>query len=295
MTISNKTKLSIFIAIFLWASAFVGIRAALSSFSPEGLALLRFAIASICMAFVYLRIPQKSIRSPRDMMTIMVLGAIGIGIYNITLNHGELTVSSGIASFIASQTPVISAIIAMLLLNEKLTSMRVFGLVVSILGVFLMTANKENSFNWDPNILYLLLATLSGSIFTIGQKPFYQKYHPIEVTAFGVWGGALFLLPQLGKLHNDLQHATVAATAVVAYLGIFPGAIAYIAWGYTLSKIPVVRAASFLYFMPFLATFLGWLYLGEIILWQSMVGGVIAIVGVLLVNKSYTINLTGRV
>lgn len=292
---SSKVKLCVFVAILLWASAFVGIRAALPSFSPEGLALLRYLVAAMCMGLVYYRVPRKTIRSPRDIISILLLGMIGIGVYNLTLNHGELTVSSGMASFIASQTPIISAIIAMLMLNEKLTKLRLMGLAVSVIGMFVMTLSREGGFSWDPNINYLLLATLSGSIFTIGQKSFYQKYHPIEVTAFGVWGGVLFLLPQMAKLHQDLQHASHAAIAIVVYLGIFPGAVAYLAWGYALSKIPVVRASSFLYFMPFLATLLGWLYLGEIVIWQTMLGGMLAIVGVALVNKSYQVNLTRSV
>lgn len=290
---SNTVKLAVVMAIFLWASAFVCIRAALVSFSPEGLALLRFLIAAFCMAIFYYRVPNKTVRSPRDILSMLALGAIGIGVYNLMLNHGEMTVSSGVASFIASQTPIISAIIAVVLLNEKLTLVRVLGFIVSMLGVYVMTVNQGNGFGWDPNIIYLLLATLAGSVFTIGQKSFYKKYHPIEVTAFGVWGGVLFLLPQFAKLHQDLQHASFLAIATVAYLGIFPGAFAYIAWGYTLSKIPVVRATSFLYFMPFLATLLGWFYLGEAVLWQSMIGGLLAITGVLLVNRSYRMNLTG--
>lgn len=293
---STSVKICLVTSILLWASAFVGIRVALSAFSPEGLALLRFTVASMCMVLLYLRIPNKTVRSPRDMLKMMSLGAIGIGIYNITLNHGELTVASGVASFIASQTPIISAVIAVVLLNEKMTTMRMLGLMVSILGVIVMTVSRQDGFSWDPNIFYLLLATLSGSIFTIGQKTFYKKYHPIEVTAFGVWGGTLFLLSQAASLNYDLhEHATWATTAVVIYLGIFPGAIAYVAWGYVLNKIPVVRASSFLYFMPFLATLLGWLYLGESVIWQSMLGGVLAVAGVALVNKSYQVNLTGRI
>lgn len=292
---TNTIKFTLMIAIFFWASAFVGIRAALMSFSPEGLALLRFMIAAACIGIFYFCLPTKTIKSFRDIAIIMSLGAIGIGIYNITLNHGELTVSSGVASFIASQTPVFSALIAVLLLNEKLTTMRILGLSVSMLGVFLMTVVKDDGFAWDPNIIYLLLATLSGSVFTIGLKSFYQKYHPLEVTTFGVWGGTLFLLTQMNSLYHDLHMATVTSIATVAYLGVFPGAIAYVAWGYILSKIPVIRAASFLYFMPFLAALLGWLYLGEVLQWQAMVGGLFAVVGVMLVNKSYQVNFAGRV
>jgi len=285
---TSRIKLAIMTSIFLWASAFVGIRDALNSFSPEGLALLRFIVASIGIAVIYLRLPSKLLRSPLEIAKIMGLGVIGIGVYNITLNHGELTVSSGIASFIASQSPVISAIIAVLVLNEKMSMQRVAGLAISIIGVLLMSVVKENGFEWDPNILYLFLSTLAGSVYTIGLKAFYQKYPPVEVTALGIWGGTLFMLmTQFSHLQQDWQTASLFDTLTVVYLGLFPGVLAYICWGYTLSKIPVIRATSFLYFMPFLATLLGWLYLGETLLWQAMIGALLAIMGVFLVNRSY--------
>lgn len=282
-----KTKLALLIAIILWASAFVGIRAGLSEYSPEGLALLRYLIASLCMGMVYFRLPQRSAISFKDISGLLVVGALGIGAYNVTLNHGEISISSGMSSFIVSQSPIITTVIAIFFFGERLTFSRVIGFVISIVGVALITLGEVGEFKWSPNLSYILLATLAGGCYSILQKPFLKKYHAIEATTFVIWGGTLFLLLYSSHLQHDLLHASFKATGTVIYLGIFPAAIGYMAWSYALQEIPASQAVSFLYFTPFLATTIGWIWLGEVPTGLSIFGGLLSIAGVWLVNQSY--------
>src|SRR5688572_28865376 len=113
---SLKIKFALLITIFLWASAFVGIRIGLQTYSPEGLALMRYLIASICMGVIYYRMPERTSICLRDVIALMSIGALGIGVYNIALNYGELFISSGVTSSIISQAPIISTLFAIFFL-----------------------------------------------------------------------------------------------------------------------------------------------------------------------------------
>ena len=289
---SYKIKFALVLAILLWASAFVGIRAGLNGYSPEGLALLRYLVASICMAIVYYRLPRRRMMPLKDMLGLMFVGALGIGVYNLTLNHGELVISSGMASFITSQSPIVTTIFAIAFLGEQINRLRIFGFLVSIFGVALIAVGEVGGFKWDVSLTYILLATLAGSCYTLMQKPFLKKYHAIEATTYVIWGGALFLALYAPKLQHDLTHVSLMETVMVVYLGIFPAAVGYLAWSYVLSEMPVTRAASFLYFIPFVATLMGWACLGEIPAILTIAGGLLAIVGVWLVNQSYQLKKT---
>ncbi|SRR5579883_90025 len=287
MTMSFQTKMALVLTIFLWASAFVAIRAGLQDYSPEGLALLRYLVASVCMAIVYCRLPQRNKMQLKDICALLGIGMLGIGVYNLTLNYGELSISSGMASFITSQSPIITTFFAIFFLRERLNVVRVMGFLVSISGVGLIAMGETGALQWSTGLTYILLATIAGGCYSVLQKQYLKKYHAIEATTYVIWGGTLFLSFYTPLLHQDLMHASLKTTLTVIYLGVFPAAVGYIAWSYVLAEIPASRAVSFLYFMPFVAMLLGWLCLGEIPVWLSVIGGVCAIFGVWLVNQSY--------
>src|SRR3990167_2330255 len=275
-----QTKIALIITTFLWASAFVGIRMGLHDYSPEGLALLRYLVASFCMGIVYFRLPYKTTMSVKHILALLMIGAIGIGFYNISLNYGEITVTSGMASFIISQSPIITTFLAVIFLGEKINHLRLWGFLVSFIGIACISLGEKKGFKWEHGVLYILLATIAGGCFSVLQKPFLKKYHIIEVTTYVIWGGTLFLAFYGSHLRHDLLTASYQSTLTVLYLGIFPAALGYLSWSYVLSKIPASRAVSFLYFMPFVATILGWMILNEVPMFMSLIGGLLAIAGV---------------
>lgn len=284
---SLSIRLALVIAITLWASAFVGIRVGLHGYSPEGLALLRYLIASCIMAIVYFRLPARSRMPMKDRLMLLLTGILGIGVYNITLNHGEQVIASGVASFITSQSPIITTVIAVAFLGERLNAARVLGFSVSLLGVILIAHGVLGGLRFDLSLMYILLATVSGSCYTIMQKPYLKKYHVIEATTYVMWGGTLFLLLYWPMLVHDLPRASMVSTITVVYLGVFPAALGYLAWSYALSHIPASRAVSFLYFLPVVTTAMGWLFLNEVPTLVSLFGGFLTIAGVYVINHSY--------
>lgn len=286
-SLSFNIKLLLLIVVSLWASAFVGIRAGLESYSPGGLALLRFGIASVLMFFVYVFRQRETQIAFLDGIKLMSIGALGIGFYNIALNYGELSVPSGPACFIVSQSPIITTILALIFLNERLTAWSICGMLISFIGVVLITYGMSHGFQVGIGVLDVAIATVLGSCYSIMQKPLLKKYHALDATAYMIWGGTLVLLFYSPHLPYEIYHASWHATIAVIYLGVFPAALAYMLWSYVLAKIPATQATSFLYFSPIVATLLGWIWLNEVPAMISLVGGLVALLGVWVVNRAY--------
>ncbi len=286
--LSIATKFWVVTAVFLWASAFVGIRMGLQGYSPGGLALLRFIIASICMVVVFFRLEKRSVISSKDFFLMLFIGATTMGGYHVALNYGEMTVPSGIASFIISQSPVMSVVFAMVFLRERLNGFVVVGMTISFLGMIFILFGQENNFNLSVGVLFVCFSAATGSVFSVLQKPFLKKYHAAEVTSFMIWGGTLAFLFYTPDVCHEIFSASALATCSVIYLGIFPAAVAYLAWSYVLSAMPASRAVNFLYFMPLIATLLGWIVLNEIPPLASLAGGIIGLLGVWIVNYGYS-------
>jgi drug/metabolite transporter (DMT)-like permease len=286
-TLSLKVKLAVAVTVFLWASAFVAIRSGLEGFSPGPLAYFRFLIAAICMTIIYFNLPTRNKISITDKLLMLIIGAITLGIYHITLNYGEMTISAGLASFVVSQAPIITTLFAILFLRERLNKMGIVGLAISTLGMILILLAQDNNMQVNIGILYALAAAIAGSAFNVLQKLFLKKYSAIEVTTYGIWGSLITFSYYLPAFSHEIFNASFKAILSALYLGIFPAAIATMTWTYTLSAMPASRASNFIYFMPIIATVLGWLCLGEAPLLLSFLGGMLALAGVWVVNKSY--------
>ncbi|HLA45645.1 MAG TPA: DMT family transporter [Aggregatilineales bacterium] len=278
-----RTFAALMLTIVTWASAFAAIRAGLEAYSPAHVALLRYLTASLVLA-VY----AASIRMPlprlRDVPGVMFSGVIGIAIYNLALNTGEETVSAGVASFLIATAPVFVALLAMIFLKERLRAIGWMGIALSFCGAAVIALSKDDGFALESRAMLILVSAFAQGIFIITQKNYLQRYSPMQMMSYAIWSGTALLLIFAPGLPAAIDDAPLNATLAVVYMGVFPGVIGYLSYGYALKRIPANRGASFLYLVPLFAMLIAWLWLGEVPALISVFGGVLILAGVILVN-----------
>lgn len=285
---NTKAVVMAIITVVVWGSGFAAIRAGLiGGYSAGHFVLVRYAIAS-AFFLIYALWPGVKFRLPKkeDAARIALLGVIGISIYHIGVTFGELTVSSATAGMLIGASPVFIAIIAMIVLKERLGVLGWIGLIVGFTGIVLITLGTSDGSTWHitEGTIYILIAAIATSIMFVYQKPLLQRYHPIEITAYFTWAGTIPFLFFTPGLFQELPQATLEAHLAVIYAGIFPAAIAYVTWAIALSIGNASTISSFLYAEPVVAIAVAWVWLQEWPSTLSLIGGIVAIAGVLIVN-----------
>ena len=122
-----RTWSAIVVTLLLWAAAFAGIRAGMrltpvgvpgpDGYGPGEVALLRFGTASLVLA-AYAVIARMRLPARRDLPRIALAGVLGITIYHVALNYGEVRVSAGAAALLIAAGPVFTAMMSVAFLRE---------------------------------------------------------------------------------------------------------------------------------------------------------------------------------
>lgn len=283
----QRTDMTAVLAVALtvvgWASAFPAIRAGLAAFGPLELGALRFAIAAVPAA-IFLAIKRPALPKLNELWRFGVGGAIFVALYTAMLNIGETTVSAGAAAFIINVSPIFTAIMAMILLGERFPTLAWVGTLVSFACIGVIAMGEGNGLTFNTGALLILGSALCSSVNTIVQKPLFKNHHPLTVAAWNMVLGALCLSPFLPQSLVEAAHASSAGLGAVIYLGIVPSFISYAAWATALSRLPAARASNFLYLVSPMAVLIGFFWLAEVPSTLGIVGGVLALGGVIVVN-----------
>ena len=275
------------VTLVLWASAFVGIRALAGDFSPGALSLGRLLVGSLALGAVAL---ARGLPRPtgRQWASILVIGVLWFGVYNVALNEGERRIDAGTASMIIQLSPVLIALLATLFLSERFTAQLGLGLALAFAGVGLISLGTHGQ-DGGSDVVGVLLCVVSAVVYSVSlilQKPLVARLPAVHVTWLACSVGALACLPFAGRLWREAAVAPGGSLAWLVYLGVFPTAIAFTTYAFALRHMDASRLGVTTYLVPPLTIALAWVLLGEAPPAMAYAGGALALVGVAVARRA---------
>lgn len=282
--------LIILFPIIFWAFAFPFIKIGLEELSPVNLTILRlFTVCGIFLVFLVIFPNKFTPIQKKDIVPLFLLGFLGLVVYHLGLNYGEVYISASAASLIIATIPVFTVIFAALLLKEKMTKKIVIGVSLSLSGVIIisLTGTSGNPFQ----VLYLtaamavLVSAFVGAGYTIAGKKLLQRYSALSLTVYAFLFGALGLLPFLSSsLVVEATSLSWKGWGAVLFLALLPTVVGYVLWYVALEVKSASEISTFLYFIPVLSTIISYFLFQESITWLFILGGVLVISGLIIVN-----------
>jgi drug/metabolite transporter (DMT)-like permease len=278
-----KIILAMAFVVACWGYSPSGIHIGLQAYDPVHLALLRFLLASAFMAVVAL---FKGIRLPgfRDLPMLFGLGFFAVSLHHVSINFGQQGVSAGASSVLAQTTPLFSTLLARFVFKDRVSVWRWGCVLLGLMGVVIVVAGDHGFGSIDAHGLLILLAALSWSLYFALQKHHTGRYDGLTLVCYTVWSGTLLLLIFLPGLADQVVNAPLRVQFAVIALGVFPSALAYLAWAYVLAHVDLSRATMTLYLVPPMAMAIASVALGERPTLMVGVGGLVVLISVLALN-----------
>ncbi|MPM81444.1 hypothetical protein SDC9_128497 [bioreactor metagenome] len=200
----------------------------------------------------------------------------------IAFNNGCKTVTAATSSVIIATVPIITALLARLLYQERLSRIQWLATAVELAGVMLLSLLKH-AFSLNSGLLWLLLAAVSLGVYNLLQRRLTKTYSGLQSSAYSIFMGTLLLAVFLPGSVREARGAPPLQLLYVAMLGFLCSAAAYAAWAQALQRAKRVSSVSnYMFITPFLTTLLGFLLAGERPDWPTAVGGAVILSGVLL-------------
>lgn len=275
--------------VVLWASAFVGVRAVGHDLSPGALALGRMLVGSLTLTVIVLVVRSRRggprLPGGRLLGAVALWGATWFGLYNLALNAAERQLDAGTTALLVNVAPVVVAVLAGLMLGEGFPGRLLAGMAIAFAGVVLIATTTSAGGTDLSGVLLGLLAALLYAGAAVAQKRLLARIDALTVTWLGAVAGTVALLPYLPTLLTELAPAPASAVAGTAYLGVFPTAIAFLTWGYALSRTTAGRLAAATYAVPPIVVLLSWVLLGEVPAPLALAGGVLCLAGVVVATR----------
>jgi drug/metabolite transporter (DMT)-like permease len=228
----------------------------------------------------------------KEWIPILVLSFLNFIMSNGLSTWGVQFISAGLGSIMGAIFPLWLVVIGLFTAKSKLPRNALIGLLLGFGGVCVIFYPHLKDFlipDFRFGIILSLIATWTWAFASLYTKQQANKFNPYFGLGLQMVIAGVTLVTITGATNMSIPITTIPwkAWAAIAYLVLFGSVITFIAYLYALQNLPTEQASIYAYINPIVAVLCGWLFFGEVVTLFIVIGGLVALLGVFMVNRAF--------
>ena len=272
------------VATLTWASNMTLGRWLRDDVGPFTLAAARFLIASTFLTALLTRVSSAERRPGRDRWLLVGMALSGVVVFTPTLYLGLRYTTAVNATLINGMGPLITGLLAAVLIRERMSGQQLGGAVVGLLGVTVLISGGRLRF-WEAmegsiGDLIVLAAVALWALYSVLGRRVMAHRSALSASAFSALLGLPLLLAaaawEIAASDFVLKSRLILP---LVYIGIAPGVIGFLSWNAGVRRLGASGAMVFYNTLPLYGALLGHFLLGEPLGLAHLLGGALIVGG----------------
>lgn len=287
----RKIHLLLLLVMMLWGFNLSALKVLVASIDPFALTSVRIFIAGITVLFISKAMGFFRLPTWKEWRLI-----IYISIFNVVLHHTFLALglmaTSGVnAGLILGSGPLITMMLSIILLKDKVTRLRIFGFILGFTGILLTTLAGTSGISalsiGDGMVFISILAQAFSFILISKLNP---TFDPRLLTGYMLVFGSLLLLIFSIATNRPMMELQVLFSwklgSIFLFSAVLCTAFGHMTYNYAIKQVGPVETTIFINLNTFFALLGAALFLGEPIIKNQIVGLILILAGVFIGSGS---------
>jgi drug/metabolite transporter (DMT)-like permease len=299
---SHMSKLPTYIALVsvmvIWGMNVVAVKILVNSFAPITMTALRIFTASLVVFLILLATNGIRKLTKKEITTIFAAGLFNVVGHHFFLAVGLTKTTASNAGIILGLSPLLTAVLAMLFLGDRLSLLKFSGIIFGFTGVVFIVMHGSAAINAVSfGDLYIFLSVLSQGISFILIKKAASTLDTRSLTGWMLFSGSivLFLLGLFNEPQGLITLKQGEATTWLVFFAsaIFATGLGHMIYNKAIHRLGPTEAAIFINLSPFFSLLASYLFLGEAIHLLQMFGLLFIVIGVILASGAFEDKVLG--
>ena len=284
----KKSYFYALVSVFFWSTTTTVSKLLLHSISTMQVLAVSSVFATLFLLMVNVfkgNLKQLKSYRPRDYLVLAGVGFLGMFLYRMLLFFGVARMLASQAMIVNYLWPIMAVLASCVILREKLTVRKAIAVVMSFLGVVIVTTGGNaaglSGSDLTGTVLVAVAAVFYGLFVAINKRLQYDSF-----VSMMFYNAVAAICAILGTLFSgETLLLTLSQNLGLVWVGVCNTAIGFVAWDLAMKTGDTAKVANLAYITPFLSLVVAYFLLGDPITIWSVGGLTVIVAGILLQLK----------